>query len=126
MNTHTLRSLIIGMASIISLLAMPLAAAAVFPTGTYKAGEVSIRFDAQGHFKLSQGDKTLVDGKFTASGDQLKVTDESGSWACSKKGEETGSYRWSFESETLTFSKLDDQCAGRSDDLPKRKWKRED
>jgi len=125
MNAQKIRSGIIGSVSIIAMIAVPFVVAApTFPTGTYKAGEISIQFDDHGHVRVGQGDHILVEGQFVVSADQIKLTDESGPMACSK-GEETGSYRWKYEGEALSFSKLDDPCDGRSGDLLGRQWKKE-
>ena len=126
MNTQKLRSGIC-IASIASLLAMPLAAGApTFPTGKYKAGEISLQFDGGGHFKVNTGDQAVVEGVYTASADQITLTDKSGAWACSSKGEETGTYGWKYAGGTLTLSKVEDHCEGRAGDLPQRGWQRQD
>ncbi len=125
MSAHKIRSVIIWTTSVISTLTMAVAVAApTFPTGKYTAGEISIQFDDHGHVKVSEGDHTLVDGRFVANADQIKLTDESGPMAC-PKDEATGSYRWKYEGEALSFSSLDDRCDGRSGDLSGRIWKKE-
>jgi len=111
----------------IALMLIPLAwAAPAFPTGNYQAGEVSMQFDDHGRFKVSKGGQTVVDGEYTARADQISLTDKSGAWACSSKGEETGSYLWKYEGGTLTFSKVEDRCEGRVGDLPQHGWKRQE
>jgi hypothetical protein len=126
MSTQKIQSGVKYTLSVIAMIVVPLVVAApTFPTGKYKAGEISIQFDAHGNVKLSQGDRALVDGHYMANGDQIKLTDKSGPMACSK-GEETGTYRWKHEGDTLTFSKLEDRCDGRSGDLVGRGWKREE
>jgi hypothetical protein len=123
MNTR--RCCTICLASIASVLAAPLASAApAFPTGEYKAGDVALRFDGHGHFNLSNGGKAVVDGDYATTADQIAFTDRSGPWSCSK-GEETGKYGWKYEDGTLTFTKIDARCEGRSSDLPNRGWKRQ-
>jgi hypothetical protein len=125
MSVHKIRSIIIRTISVMSMIAMAVAVAApAFPTGTFKAGDISIQFDDHGHVKVSEGDHTLVDGRFVANADQIKLTDESGPMAC-PKDEATGSYRWKYEGEALSFSSLDDRCDGRSGDLSGRQWKKE-
>jgi hypothetical protein len=125
MNAQKIRSSIIYAASVVSMLATPLVMAApAFPTGKYKAGEISIQFDDRGHVKVSQGDRALVDGEYTTNADQLKLTDKSGPMAC-PKDEETGTYRWKYQGSTLTLSKVEDRCDGRSGDLSGREWKKE-
>ena len=124
MNSQKIRSGIIYAASVVSMMAMPLVMAApTFPAGKYKAGEISIQFDGRGHVKVSQGDRALVDGEYTTNADQLKLTDKSGPMAC-PKDEQTGTYRWKYESGTLTLSIVEDRCDGRSGDLTGRQWKR--
>ena len=125
MNAHEIRSSIIWAVSVMSTITMAVAIAAqTFPTGTYNAGGISIQFDDHGHVRVSQGDRSLVDGQFLATADQIKLTDESGPMACSK-GEESGTYHWKYEDEALSFSKLNDRCDGRSGDLIGRQWKKE-
>jgi hypothetical protein len=124
-NAQKIRSGTIYATLVASMMAMPLVmAASAFPTGKYKAGEISIQFDDHGHVKVSQGERTLVDGQFAATADEIKLTDESGPMACAKD-EATGTYRWKYEGEALSFSKLDDRCDGRSGDLSGRQWKKE-
>jgi len=126
MSTQKIRSGLTCTLSVISMIVVPLAVAApTFPAGKYKAGEISIQFDTHGNVKVSQGDRALVDGKYTANGDQIRLTDESGPMACAK-GEESGTYRWKREGDTLTFSKVEDRCDGRSGDLLGRGWKAEE
>jgi len=125
MNSQKIRSAVIYTASVISMMAVPLAVAAPkFPTGKYQAGDISIQFDNHGHVSVSQGERALVDGQYVANGDQVKLTDESGPMACSK-GEETGTYRWKYDGDTITFTKVEDRCDGRSGDLFGRGWKRQ-
>jgi hypothetical protein len=125
MCAHENRAVNIWTVSVLSAIATSIAVAApTFPTGKYKAGEISIQFDDHGHVQVSQGDRALVDGRFVANADQIKLTDESGPMACSKD-EATGTYRWKYDGEALSFSKLDDRCDGRSGDLSGRQWKKE-
>jgi len=98
-------------------------AEAVFPAGEYRAGKIAITFDASGHVRLTGDSGPLVDGEFTASGNQIRLTDRSGPMACPSA--QTGVYRWSLVRDALTFSKVDDPCDGRSGDLTAQHWKRE-
>lgn len=102
----------------------PVLAATAFPTGTYMMGDVSATFDDKGHVHLSQKDKTMVDGDYTATGEEIRLTDKSGPMACLDAGTETGVYRWKLDNDALTFTKITDSCDGRSGDLTAQAWKR--
>lgn len=99
------------------------ASAADFPAGSYSLSGVTLSFDGNGHFRGSQKDTVKVEGDYTVQGDQLKVTDRSGPWAC--PAEQTGVYRWKSEGDTLTLSKITDACADRVGSLTPHPWKKQ-
>lgn len=101
-----------------------LPAAAGFPGGDYVAGQIMLRFDGSGHVRVMQEEKVLVEGDFSAQADRITFTDKSGPMAC-EKGQETGVYHWKLEHDTLTLTKVDDACDGRSGDLVAQAWKRQ-
>lgn len=95
-----------------------------FPQGTYTAGEFAILFGDKGQFRVSKGEEVQVEGEYTVEKDQLTLMDKSGPLACTGEGMAKGTYRWKFEAEMLTFTIVDDKCAGRSAALPSQPWKR--
>jgi len=101
-----------------------LAAAAEFPAGTFTAGAFTITFDGAGKFRLNQGDVMEAEGGYSTKGSQIQLSDKSGPWACTKAGEQSGSYDWKYENGTLAFSKVADKCDGRSQDLTAQPWKK--
>lgn len=101
-------------------------AASEFPTGTYTASDVRLNFDAQGRFRASIGEATMVEGSYTATHDTLSLTDASGPWACLKNPKErTGSYHWKLDRDHLTLTKLDDLCKDRGETLTPKPWAKE-
>lgn len=107
-------------------LAMPSALAAGFPTGTYEAKDVpfTVSFDDQGKFHVDQGATQEVAGTYSVSAGELRLTDSQGPWACTKAGEQTGTYRWKLENAVLTLSKVSDKCGDRVKSLVGLKWNR--
>lgn len=83
-----------------------------------------MKFDAQGHVRVTEGAKVLVEGEFSAKAGEIQFTDKSGPMACLTAGQETGTYRWQYADEKLTLSKIDDRCEGRVSDLTAQPWKR--
>ena len=94
-----------------------------FPQGSYTAGEFTIFFGDKGQFRVSNTEGVQVEGEYTIEKDQLTLIDKRGPMACGE-GTEKGMYRWKYETDTLTFIKVDDQCSGRSGALPAHPWKR--
>ncbi|MCA1576965.1 MAG: hypothetical protein LC794_06330 [Acidobacteria bacterium] len=94
-----------------------------FPQGTYTVGEFTIFFGDKGQFRVSKGEETLVEGEYTIEKDQITLIDKRGPLSC-VEGAAKGTYRWKYETETLTFTKVDDPCPGRSDALAAQPWKR--
>jgi len=110
-------------------LAFSLAGAAdkTFPTGTYtdEGHKVTIAFDEQGQFRVNESKVTQVTGQYTTKGGQLQITDAQGPWACTKAGEQSGTYAWKYVDSALTFSKVKDLCQARVQSLTEMKWKRQ-
>jgi hypothetical protein len=101
--------------AICSTLALSPAFAADFPTGTFvtKQTPFTVSFDDKGQFRVNQGDTLQVMGSYSATASELKFTDSKGPWACTKAGEQTGTYTWKYENAVLTLIKLTDKCADR-------------
>lgn len=107
-----------------SLLAATIVAtAADFAAGTYAASGITLTFDGNGHFRGSQKDAVVVEGDYKVKGDQLELADKSGPWACTAT--QTGSYHWKSKGETLSFSKVSDECNERVQSLTARTWKKQ-
>ncbi len=111
-------------AAIAAAVAVP-ALAADFPAGTYSGPQFTLSFDGNGHFHGSLKGVVKVEGDYTVSGDQLQFTDKSGEWACTRPGEQTGTYRWKSEGDTLTFGKVNDACRDRVGSLTPQPWKKQ-
>jgi len=111
--------------AICSTLAFSPAFAADFPTGTYAAKKApyTLSFDEKGQFHVNKGDTLEVAGSYSAKASELELTDSSGPWACTKAGEQTGTYAWKYENAVLTFSKVADKCEDRARSLIKLAWK---
>jgi hypothetical protein len=104
-----------------SALSCSAAFAADFPTGSYTAKGLHITFEGNGKFSAGEGSETKVSGTYTVSGNQLKLTDASGPWAC-KAAQQTGTYSWKFEDGALSLSKVSDSCADRVSSLTSSSW----
>ena len=105
--------------------AAPASPATGFPTGTYMAKGLAstVTFDGNGQVHVLKGDLVEVEADYTVSGHRIRVTDRSGPWACTKPGEEAGTYRWQYQGGVLAFSKVRDRCTPRVDSLTKYTWK---
>src|SRR5215216_7411656 len=80
--------------------------AADFPQGIYASGEYTIVFADKGQFRVLTGEEVVVEGEYTVKGEQLMLMDKQGRLACKGEGMETATYRWKYEGETLTLSKV--------------------
>lgn len=111
--------------AICSTLAFSPAFAADFPTGTYAAKKApyTVTFDEKGQFHVNKGDTLEVAGNYSAKAGELELTDNSGPWACTKAGEQTGTYAWKYEHAVLTFSRVADKCEDRARSLINLVWK---
>jgi hypothetical protein len=98
--------------------------AADFPIGTYASGEYTIVFADKGQYRVLTGEELVVEGEYTVKGEQITLTDKSGRLACKGEGMATATYGWKVEGETLTLSKVEDKCTGRSAGLTAGPWKR--
>ena len=110
-----------------SILALSPAFAADFPTGTFEAKQTpfAVSFDDKGQFRVKQGDTLEVMGHYSAKASELKLTDAEGPWACTKAGELTGTYTWTYENAVLTFVKVTDKCEDRVKSLVGLAWQRQ-
>jgi hypothetical protein len=110
-----------------STLALSPVLAADFPTGAFmgKQTPITMSFDDKGQFRVQQGDTLEVTGTYSAKASELKLTDTQGPWACTRAGEQTGTYNWKYENGVLTLIKLSDQCEDRVQSLVGVTWQRQ-
>jgi hypothetical protein len=95
------------------------------PAGMRKAlaGTWEIILLASNRFQILLGDKPMVEGHFTVSGDGIVLTDEKGLISCATApGEETGKYKWTLDAGKLTFAATEDKCEGRKLILTLHAW----
>lgn len=116
-----------GALAICSILAISPAFAAAFPTGTFESKQtpITVSFDDKGEFRVKQGDTLEVVGHYSAVASKLTLTDAQGPWACTKAGEQTGTYTWKYEKAVLTLIKLTDKCEDRVKSLAGLAWQRQ-
>jgi hypothetical protein len=90
-----------------------------------KQTPITMSFDDKGQFRVQQGDTLEVTGTYSAKASELKLTDTQGPWACTRAGEQTGTYNWKYETGVLTLIKLSDQCEDRVQSLVGVTWQRQ-
>ena len=90
-----------------------------FPTGTYTAGPFTLSLGTDGVHTVSTEGKVVVKGAYKVENDQVTFTDQEGEFACTGQ---TGKYKWSFDSKNLSFTKVQDDCEGRSQGLSAQPW----
>jgi hypothetical protein len=107
--------------------ALSAAMAADFPAASYKASNLpyTVSFDGNGQFHVDQGEKQQVAGSYTVKADQITLTDAKGPWACTKSGEQTGTYHWIVDGGALHLSLVSDKCADRVNSLVNLRWQRQ-
>jgi hypothetical protein len=88
----------------------------------YKAQDLSIVFDRKGQFHVNNGGTTEVSVTYSVEQGRVSLTDVKGPWACTKAGQEKGTYIWSFNGTALTFIKVTDTCDERSNTLVPASW----
>lgn len=124
MSMHATRHRRVTLCALMLAIATPLAqAGSSFPTGEYVSGSITMRFGDDGVTRVMSGGKVVVEAAYSASDDQIRITDKSGPWACTNQGEETGVYRWKYAGGTLSLTAVEDRCKGRSHDLA-QSWQR--
>jgi hypothetical protein len=94
-----------------------------FPAGSYISGPYTLKFERNGALCVTKSGVALVEGTYRVKGDQLQFTDRRGPFACTGKGQATGTYGWSIEAEMLRFSKLEDSCTDRAQSFAEP-WKK--
>ena len=66
----------------------------------------------EGQFTTSRNGEVMVRGSYVVSGDQMTFSDADGPMACLNE-QAAGSYTPALDGATLTFTLVDDDCAGR-------------
>ena len=120
--SKTFSKLTAALAACTTLAAAP-AWAADFPAGVYATKGATMSF-GHGHFRVTQHDAMKVEGAYKVDGERIQFTDASGPWACTKRGEHTGSYKWKADDGGLAFTTISDACKDRAGSLTKLAWKK--
>lgn len=89
-------------------------AASNLPTGSYSSGPYTLVFDRDGSFQVVKSGYALVEGDYLVSGQQIRLTDKKGPFACTGPGQATGTYNWKLERGVLLLRKVEDKCNDRS------------
>ncbi|MCI0416077.1 hypothetical protein L0222_25160 [bacterium] len=76
------------------------------------AGSWELILGEEGQFTSTQNGEVVVRGTYAVSGDQMAFSDAEGKMACAKE-QASGSYKPALDGGTLSFTLVDDQCAGR-------------
>ncbi len=88
---------------------------AELPKGTYSAASVSderweIVFADPGRFRVTRSGKTGVEGQYISTANRIVFSNEKGPDAC---GNETGTYKWKRNGDTLMLAAVEEPCRGR-------------
>jgi hypothetical protein len=113
-------SISIGLLSVSLLWAAFAGAQEKFPTGKFGAQGFVINFGADGRHAVMQDGNVVVEGTYKVTGDQIEMTDLKGQYACAESG--AGTFKWKYEGEALSFTKVTDSCEGRAGALTSGKW----
>ena len=77
-------------------------------------GEWRTEFTAGGTYIVTKDGEIVVVGRYNSNNSRLIMTDLQGVYACTDvPGVATGVYRWSFESNELVLTPVNDRCDGR-------------
>ena len=96
-----------------------------FPSGSYTSGPYILEFNRNGTFKVLKSGYALVEGEYSVTGQQIELNDKSGPFACSGPGKARGTYNWKLENGNLMLSKVQDDCADRSESFAGSAWKQQ-
>lgn len=88
---------------------------AEFPKGTYSAASASdeqweVVFADQSRFRVTRNGRTGVEGQYVATAKRVVFSNEKGPDAC---GNETGTYKWKRNRDTLMLAAVEEPCRGR-------------
>ncbi len=96
-----------------------------FPAGSYLSGPYTLEFKRDGSFRVVKSGYALVEGEYAVSGEQIRLTDKKGPFACTGPGQATGTYNWKLESGALLLTKVQDECGDRSASFVASPWKKQ-
>jgi hypothetical protein len=91
--------------------------------GTFRDADLTLAFDGNGHYRVTQKGTLQVEGTYAVDGDHVRFTDTGGPWACDAA--QTGTYRWKADGSHLAFDKAADACKERVDGITPRPWTKE-
>ncbi len=86
-----------------------------FPTGKYAVGEFTISFSSDGTTTVRRQEQVVVEGVYSATKDEITITDKRGPMACIDAG--PGKFQWKFDGKALTLKTIEDPCGGRASAL---------
>ena len=105
-----------------------------FPPGTYTMflseqnipnadmefliGEFSFTFH-DGQYVVEQGGQLFVEGVYTATAEEIDLTDTGGPFACD---EASATYSWALDDDQLMMTSINDECTGRVFVLTVNSW----
>ena len=89
-------------------------AASNLPSGSYSSGPYTLEISRDGSFKVVKSGYALVEGEYSVSGQQIRLTDRKGPFACIGPEQATGTYNWKLERGELLLRKVEDKCSDRS------------
>jgi hypothetical protein len=75
-------------------------------------GRWQLKFLPGNEFRVIRNEKLVVVGTAVVTGNRVKFTDRTGSYACSS-AERAGVYTYSLDGQRLTFKPVTDRCVGR-------------
>jgi hypothetical protein len=88
-------------------------------------GKWELTFAKGNIYQIAKDGTLVVEGQLTSAREQLKLTDERGALACTQQpGMETGTYKWSYQQQELTFTAVEDKCEGRRAVLTLHPWRK--
>ena len=82
------------------------------PEGKDLVGIWDIMLSEQNQFTASKSGEVQARGTYLVQNDHVSFADQDGPNACPKE-QAAGTYQVSYDVDTLTFTAVDDQCAGR-------------
>ena len=89
-----------------------------FPIGSYWDGGFIAQFNADGKLFIYEDDFLKAEAFYKIDGDKILLTDKNPDSACGG----VGKYTWKFDGKALSFTRIKDDCAGRTHHLTSRSW----
>ena len=76
-------------------------------------GDFEIQFMEGGFLRVNLQNSGTATGEYTATQDTIAFGVDSGQLSCTAVGYASGTYKWSSDGKSLTFTKVNDGCFGR-------------